>query len=121
MTGTPQDAASPPPISEAVFQILLALADQERHGYGIMREVAERTAGRVRLGPGTIYGAIKRLCEQGLLEETEVEQGIGGDERRRHYRLTRQGREVAMLEAKRLEHLVAEARGKNLLPRPVAT
>jgi DNA-binding PadR family transcriptional regulator len=101
------------PLSEAVFEILLSVADRSRHGYGIMQEVEDRTGGRIRLGPGTLYGAIKRLREQGVIEETE---GSGSDdERRRHYRLTTFGRQVAVLEAKRLERLLDAARGKALL------
>jgi DNA-binding PadR family transcriptional regulator len=101
---------------EATFQILLALADAERHGYAIMREVEERTAGRIRLGPGTLYGAIKRLRDQGLIEEMLTDGDPGEDERRRRYRLTRFGRDVAVLEAKRLENLLDAARSKRLLP-----
>ena len=103
------------PLSEPVFEILLALADGPLHGYAIMREVEERTGGRVRLGPGTLYGAIRRLREQGVLEETEVV-GDEGDERRRSYRLTGFGREVAVGEAERLRRLLEAARGKRLLP-----
>lgn len=108
------DPASLLPLSEAVFEILLSVADRSRHGYGIMREVEDRTGGRLRLGPGTLYGAIKRLREQGVLEETEGS-GESDDERRRHYGLTAFGREVAVLEAKRLERLLDAARGKALL------
>lgn len=111
-----RDPATLLPLSEAVFQLLLALADEDRHGYGIMQEVEDRTGGRIRLGPGTLYGAIKRLREQGLLEETEAEMDPDGDERRRYYRLTGFGREVAVLEAKRLERLLDAARRKQLLP-----
>ena len=105
------------PLSEPVFQILLALADDDRHGYGIIQEVDGRTAGRVRLGPGTLYGAIKRLREQGLIEEVDLDTGPPDDERRRYYRLTPFGRRVATQEARRLESLLDTARGKRLLPR----
>jgi DNA-binding PadR family transcriptional regulator len=111
-----RDPATLLPLSEAVFQILLALADESRHGYGIIQEVEERTSGRIRLGPGTLYGAIKRLREQGLLEEDEDGVAPDGDERRRYYRMTTFGREVAALEAKRLERLLDAARRKQLLP-----
>jgi DNA-binding PadR family transcriptional regulator len=104
------------PLSEAVFHILLALADEDRHGYGIIQEVERRTAGQVRLGPGTLYGAIKRLREQGLIEEVDVDEGSEQDERRRYYHLTEAGREVAVLEARRLERLIEGARQKKLLP-----
>lgn len=117
MRSLPADPVALLPLSEAVFQILLALADEERHGYGIIQEVDERTDGRVRLGPGTLYGAIKRLREQGLIEEAEGVEEADGDERRRYYRLTPFGREVAVLEARRLERLIEAARGKRLLPR----
>jgi DNA-binding PadR family transcriptional regulator len=106
------------PLSEAVFQILLAVADEERHGYGIMQEVELRTDGRVRLGPGTLYGAIKRLRSQGLLEEVAEPLEVEGDERRRYYRLTSFGREVARLELRRLERLVEAAHQRRLTPRP---
>lgn len=105
------------PLSEAVFHILLALADEDRHGYGIMQEVEERTGGRVRLGPGTLYGAIKRLREQELLSEAPSAASAETDERRRYYRLTPFGREVAVLEARRLERVLDTARRKRLLPR----
>lgn len=117
MASAPVDASRLLPLSEAVFQILLALSDRSLHGYGIMGEVEERTGGRVRLGPGTLYGAIKRLREQGVVEEIEGEASGADDDRRREYRLTAFGREVALLEAKRLEGLVRAARTKRLLPR----
>ncbi len=116
MRGPPADPSSLLPLSEAVFHILLALAAGERHGYGILLEVEERTGGRVRLGPGTLYGAIKRLRGQGLVEETAGEEDDPTDERRRYYRLTPLGREVAVLEARRLERLLDAARGKRILP-----
>src|SRR5687768_12858568 len=103
------------PLSPQVFHILLALADQDRHGYGIMQEVEERTEGSVKLGPGTLYGAIKRLRADGLIEEME-EAEAGDAERRRCYHLTALGRQVARLEAERLEELVASARSKRVVP-----
>jgi DNA-binding PadR family transcriptional regulator len=104
------------PLSPAVFHILLALADSERHGYGIIKEVEGRTGGRVRLGPGTLYGSIKRLLDEGLVEESEARPDPAlDDERRRYYRLTSFGRRVAVAEAERLSGLVAAARAKNLL------
>ncbi len=114
MTEPSRDPAGLLPLSEAVFELLLALADAERHGYAIMQEVEARTGGRVRLGPGTLYGAIKRLREDGLVEEVEGREG-DADERRRTYRLTAFGREVAALEARRLERLLEAARAKRLL------
>ncbi len=104
------------PLAEATFQILLALVDRERHGYAIMQEVAERTEGAVRLGPGTLYGALKRLLEGGLVAESgERADPELDDERRRYYRLTVRGRSVARAEARRLESLVRAARQKKLI------
>jgi DNA-binding PadR family transcriptional regulator len=104
------------PLAPATFQILLALVDGERHGYGIMKEVAERTEGAVRLGPGTLYGALKRLLEGGLVEEGgERADPELGDERRRYYRLTGFGLQVARAEARRLDAMVRAARRKKLI------
>ncbi|MBF2064968.1 MAG: helix-turn-helix transcriptional regulator [Calothrix sp. C42_A2020_038] len=102
------------PLKPAVFHILLSLADANRHGYGIMQEVQVRTGGLVKLGPGTLYTAIKRLVMDGLIMESEGTDGCD-DERRRYYSITELGREVIALEAKRLEDLVDMARNKNLL------
>jgi DNA-binding PadR family transcriptional regulator len=102
------------PLSPPVFHILLALADADRHGYGIMQEVQQRTRGSVRLGPGTLYGAIKRLRDGGLIEERE-DSSEESDERRRYYHLTALGRKIARLEAERLEELVASAQAKRIL------
>ncbi len=104
------------PLTPAMFHILLALADRERHGYHIMQEVDERTEGKVRLGPGTLYGSIKRMLADGMIEETEERPDPGmDDERRRYYRLTDFGYRVARAEAERLAHLVKTARSKKLL------
>ena len=90
------------------FHILVALADQDRHGYSIMQEIKERTAGHVRLSPSTLYSAIKRLLEQGLIAELEERPGPEhDDERRRYYRLTPAGGRAAMAEAAQLEKLLA--------------
>jgi DNA-binding PadR family transcriptional regulator len=115
-TGSTSETSAPP-LSEAVFQVLLALADGARHGYGVMQEVEQRTGGRVHLGPGTVYGAIKRLRARGLVEETDAVSAPEDDERRRYYRLTEAGRRVAVAEARRLERLLEAARQKDLLPR----
>jgi DNA-binding PadR family transcriptional regulator len=105
-------------MTPAAFHILLALADAERHGYGIMQEVSQRTGGKVRLGPGTMYGSIKRMLEQGLIEESgERPDPELDDERRRYYRLTALGRRAAAAEAERLEAMVRTARARKLLPR----
>ena len=107
----------PLPVSE--FQILLALADEERHGYAIRREVAERTDGDVQLGPGTLYGSIKRMVNSGLITESDERPDPElDDERRRYYRITPLGRKVAAAEARRMERLVGIARAKRLLGRP---
>jgi DNA-binding PadR family transcriptional regulator len=106
------------PLTPAMFHILLALADKERHGYHIMREVEERTGGNVKLGPGTLYGSIKRMMADGLIEELEERPDPElDDERRRYYRLTDFGFRVATAEAQRLEQMVRSARAKKLLPR----
>src|SRR2546423_7150928 len=104
------------PLAPASFQILLALVDGERHGYAIMKEVTTRTDGAVRLGPGTLYGALKRLLEGGLVEEGgERADPELSDDRRRYYRLTKFGLRVARLEARRLEAMVRAARRKHLI------
>lgn len=106
------------PLTPAMFHILLALADKERHGYHIMREVDERTNGNVKLGPGTLYGSIKRMMADGLIEELDERPDPElDDERRRYYRLTDFGFRVATAEAQRLEQMVRSARAKKLLPR----
>jgi DNA-binding PadR family transcriptional regulator len=108
------------PLTEATFQLLLALADRERHGYGIMHEVELRTAGRVRLGAGTLYGALKRLVADGLVEEAGDRADPSDTERRRYYRLSPLGRATAKAEARRLAVAVRLARGLRLLSPEVA-
>lgn len=99
-----------------MLQILLALVGEDRHGYGILLEIEERTGG-VRLGTGTLYTALQRLVSKGLIEESEERPAPDlDDQRRRYYRLTEQGREVARGEAARLETIVGMARAKELLP-----
>jgi DNA-binding PadR family transcriptional regulator len=106
------------PLPRDTFQILVSLADRERHGYSVMQDVAERTDGTLRLSPSSLYAAIKRLLSQGLIEELqERPDPANDDERRRYYRLTKIGRKVAMAEARRLERLLADARATGLLPR----
>jgi DNA-binding PadR family transcriptional regulator len=102
------------PLTPAAFHVLLALADTPRHGYSILKEVEERTNGDVRLSTGTLYGLIKRFLDDELIVELAAEDD--GNERRRPYRLTPFGRQVARAEAERLEELVAAARGVRLLP-----
>ncbi len=105
------------PLNHSEFQILLALADGERHGYGIMQEVEEKSAGTVRLGPGTLYGAIKRMIAAGLIEESAKRPISKNDDQRRrcYYRLTRLGRKIAAEEAERLAALVRVAEAKRLM------
>ncbi|HJU92051.1 MAG TPA: PadR family transcriptional regulator [Pyrinomonadaceae bacterium] len=104
------------PLTAPMFHILLALADKERHGYDIMREIDERSEKKVRLGPGTLYGSIKRMLSDGLIQELDERPDPElDDERRRYYRLTDLGRRVAVAEAERLERLVKSARSKKLL------
>ena len=115
-----RDAGNLLPLMPAEFQILLALADQDRHGYGIMAEVKERTGGSVVLGPGTLYGTIKRLLKLELLEEGTARRDPSlSEERRKYYRLTELGRELATAEARRLEELVGDAQAKDLIPKSV--
>ena len=103
------------PLSPAVLNILLSLADKERHGYGIMREVEERIGGRTKLGPGTLYGSIKRMLADGLIEESDERPDPAiDDQRRRYYRITDFGRRVAGAEAERLSGLVETARARKL-------
>jgi DNA-binding PadR family transcriptional regulator len=104
------------PLPPPVFHILIALSEGERHGYAVMRDVAERTGGRVRMSPGTLYGSIKRMLEQGLVEEVRPRQGALDDERRRYYRLTGFGRRAAEAEASRLNDVLRQARAHGLLP-----
>jgi DNA-binding PadR family transcriptional regulator len=104
------------PLTPATFQVLLALVNGERHGYAIMREVADQPDGAVRLGPGTLYGSLKRLLQAGLVEEgAERTDPELGDERRRYYRITDLGLSVARAEARRLDGMVRAARQKKLL------
>ncbi len=104
------------PLTPAVFHILLALAGGERHGYGIMQEVAANTQGQMRLGPGTLYRSIKQMLEARLIEESdERPDPTLDDERRRYYRLTRFGQRVAQAESARLARLVRLARERHLL------
>ena len=120
-TGKPRTPDDELPLTPPTFQILLALVDGERHGYAIMKEVGDRTGGEVRLGPGTLYGSLKRLLEGGLVEEVgERADPELGDERRRYYRITPFGLAVARAEAQRMDAIVRSARKKKLLaPRPV--
>ncbi|MGA3328995.1 MAG: PadR family transcriptional regulator [Terriglobia bacterium] len=95
------------PLKAHWFHVLLSLVDQEQHGYGIMQEVLERTDGRVRLWPATLYGTLKRLIDEDLIEESRERPAPALDDaRRRYYRLTQLGRRVLAAEGERLEDLV---------------
>jgi DNA-binding PadR family transcriptional regulator len=105
------------PLSPAVFHILIALGEGERHGYAVMQEVAERTGGKVRMSPGTLYGSIRKMLDDGLIEEFFRRGQAADDERRRYYRVTKFGRAVAAAEAERLSALLHHARLNGLVPR----
>jgi len=111
------------PLTPAVFHILLSLADGERHGYSIMRDISTHTKGKLRLGPATLYRSIKHLVEDGLIEESDVRPDPALDDERRHYyRLTELGRQVIVAEVRRLEEVLVVARTRRglrgFLPAP---
>jgi DNA-binding PadR family transcriptional regulator len=111
-----------PPLTAAMFHVLLALADGDKHGYAILKEVETQTDGEVQLSTGTLYGIIKRLLIDGLIVELRTRPAAeDDDQRRRYYHLTAEGRDVAIGEAQRLEKLLARARSKRLIKvlRPV--
>jgi DNA-binding PadR family transcriptional regulator len=117
-TPTDDDVDGFLPLPTAVFHILVALADRDRHGYSIMQDVGARTDGKVVLSAGTLYTAIRRMLDQGLIEELrESPDPDSGDERRRYYRLTQFGRDVAIAEARRLSSMLEHARATKLIPR----
>ena len=108
------------PLTPAVFHILLALAREERHGYGVMQDVAEQTGGSLQMGPGTLYGCLKRMLSAGLIEEAgeRPDPALGpgsGEERRRYYRITPLGGKTVRAEAQRLAGAVAAAKSKRVL------
>jgi DNA-binding PadR family transcriptional regulator len=107
------------PLTPAMFHVLLALAGDDLHGYAILKEVEMRTGGKVRLSTGTLYGIIKRLLGDGLIVELRSRPADAvDDERRRYYRLTPQGRQVAAAEAERMDEILSVARSRNLLKKP---
>lgn len=111
-----------PPLTPAMFNVLLALVDGDKHGYAILKEVAEQTQGEVQLSTGTLYGIVKRLLADGLIVESRERPALEQDDpRRRYYRVTGCGREVAAAEAVRMQKLIARARAKRLIKawRPV--
>ncbi|HJR58202.1 MAG TPA: PadR family transcriptional regulator [Vicinamibacterales bacterium] len=111
---TSRDPAAYLPLTPALFHVLLSLADGQKHGYAILKEVSERTGGQVELSTGTLYGIIKRLLADGLIRESV----LGSTERRRAYRLTVLGRRVALAEVERMRDLVLAAEVKKLLAEP---
>jgi DNA-binding PadR family transcriptional regulator len=98
------------PLTPPLFQVLVSLADEDRHGYAILKEVEERSGGTIRLSTGTLYGIIKRLLADGWIAEVRTRRPADDDERRRYYRLTPLGRDVALAETARLERAAAQAR-----------
>ena len=110
----PRSRASDAAFSPQVFHILLALADGPLHGYAIMQVIEQDTDGSISLGPGTLYGAIRRLSEEGLIEETRARRGE--EEGRRYYKLTAHGRAAVSGEAARLAKLLNVARARRMLP-----
>ena len=105
------------PLTPIVLQVLLALADGDKHGYAIVKEVRRRSDGKVEIGASSLYAVLKRLLADGLVEETDERPDPAlDDERRRYYRLTAFGRDVAVTELRRLESLLQQARVKRLLP-----
>jgi DNA-binding PadR family transcriptional regulator len=107
-----RDPAQCLPLTPALFHVLLSLADGQKHGYAILKEVAERTDGAVALSTGTLYGIIKRLLADGLITQS----ALGSTDRRNAYRLTTFGRKVALAEAERLRELLRTAEVKKLIP-----
>ena len=116
MTTAQSNAESFGPLTPSMFHVLLALAGDDLHGYAILKEVELRTGGKVRLSTGTLYGIIKRLLNDGLIVELRSRPAESeDDERRRYYRLTPQGRQVASAEAERMDEILSIARSRNLL------
>ena len=115
MMPSPTNPDSLVPLPVATFHILVAVADQDRHGYAIMRDVATRTNGALKLSPGTLYGAIRRMLDEGLIVEiSDRQRPEEDDERRRYYRITPFGRSVAQAEAARLAVLLRQAKAVGL-------
>jgi DNA-binding PadR family transcriptional regulator len=112
------EAESLLPLPPATFHILVALADEDRHGYAVIKDVDARTGGTLKLSPGTLYRSVERMVQQGLIREVSSPLSRKmDDERRRYYRITPFGREVAMAEARRLAQMLDLARAKGLAPR----
>jgi DNA-binding PadR family transcriptional regulator len=106
------------PLTPAMFEVLIALADGEKHGYAVLKEVARRTDGRITLSPGTLYAIVRRFVNEGVIAESDARPDPAlDDERRRYYRLTDFGRDVARAEARRMETALGMARAKSLIPK----
>jgi DNA-binding PadR family transcriptional regulator len=119
MAPSGRDPAGLLPLTTPVYHVLVALADEEQHGYAIIKTVARQTDERVTLSTGTLYGIIKRLLADGLIVESRRRPAAAkDDERRRYYRITEFGRRVVVAEARRLEHMVSVARATRLLDDP---
>ena len=119
MTRRRRDPESLLPLTPGMFQVLIALADGEKHGYAIIKEVARRTGGGVALSAGTLYTIVRRFVQEGVIAESDARPDPAlDDERRRYYGLTDFGRDVARAEARRMETALGMARAKNLIPRP---
>ncbi len=117
MAARTRDPQSLLPLTAALLHVLLSLADSDKHGYAIIKEVQDRTNSEVTLGAGTLYSMLKRLLAEGLVVESgDRPDRTLDDERRRYYRLTAFGRHVAIAEIRRLESLVSQARQKKLVP-----
>jgi DNA-binding PadR family transcriptional regulator len=117
-----RDPESLLPLTPGMFQVLIALADGEKHGYAIIKEVARRTGGEIALGAGTLYTIVRRFVQEGVIAESAARPDPAlDDERRRYYGLTEFGREVARAEARRMETALGMARAKNLIPRTKPT
>jgi DNA-binding PadR family transcriptional regulator len=122
MTRRRRDPETLLPLTPGMFQVLIALADGEKHGYAVIKEVARRTDGEVALSAGTLYTIIRRFVQEGVVAESDARPDPAlDDERRRYYRLTDFGRDVARAEARRMETALGMARAKNLIPRAKLT
>jgi DNA-binding PadR family transcriptional regulator len=117
-TGLPEDLQRMLPLTPAVFFILLALAEGEKHGYAIMQDVLSLSAEKVRMGPGTLYSTVQRLLDLSLIEETQrAGERSDHESRRRYYRLTRMGKRLIETEVNRMESVVQLARQRKLVPK----
>ena len=117
MTARPPGPAPQSPLKPSIYRILLALGDEDMHGYGIMQSLSEKTGGREKILPGTLYASLARMVEEGLVEELAPPDGdTSGGPQRRYYRRTRLGRTVAQAESERLQTLLDIAVNQRILP-----